>query len=569
MIYRTDKYSVIGDGKTSCSSALTELIERVPDGSTILFTEGKYYFDRQVEIRNKKRLTICGENATLITHFAPCGTCEENNDLFVFTGCDDLSMHDFIITTDNLIGMTGRVVAIDNAARTYDVRVFDEFPMTGYEHLWGNNSCDEEGMPDYIVAEYEPITEKTITDKDGNKRKILVGTIYDLLPDNTIRVHLKDYQKMEGLRIGHLINFRYYIYGTSHLKISDCNRVEFKNLDFYRCTSMALIVSPRCSDLTLDHFNIRVAPGSRELYAANADGIHILGLCGYLRIKNSEFNGLGDDILNIHGTAGEITDILPDGSLKMEHRHRDGISPLQPNWALPGDVVAVYDSKTFLQKGTLTIKTFDQNGLATITESTGTFSVGDALANTAYFAETHISDCICKNTRARGLLLQTHNVIVENCYFNGFSLPGILISPDIRFWYEVGPSENVIIRNNVFDKCAYIKVEQNRGAVAVLSCHDSQPGDYPAGVHKNISIIKNVFRNTGNSAIFVSATDGVEICDNLFDNCCSHRYDPHAYDVRHDIVTWNSKNITLSNNKTTQKEKNLFYAKNCKNIEKK
>ena len=565
MVYRTTKYGMVGDGKTSCSAALETLMESVPDGSTIFFPAGTYFFDRHVNIRNKKKLTICGEDATLMTHFAPCGTKEENNDLFRFEGCDDLSMHDFIITTDNPIGMAGRVVAIDEAARTYDVRVFDEFPMTGEEHLWGNNTCDEEGMPDYVLSAYEPITEKTVTDPDGTERKLLVGTIYDLLPNNTIRVHLKDYQGMKGLHIGHLVNFRYYIYGNSHLKMADCNRVEFKNLDFYRCTSMALVVSPRCSDLTLDHFNIRVAPGSRELYAANADGIHILGLCGYLRIKHSEFNGLGDDILNIHGTAGEITEVLPDGRLKMEHRHRGGFSPLQGNWALPGDVVAVYDSKTFVQKGTLTIGAFD-NGVATVKESTGTYAVGDALANTVYFAKTHISDCICKNTRARGLLLQTHNILVENCYFNGFSLPGILISPDIRYWYEVGPSAHVTIRNNVFDKCAYIRAVQNRGAIAVLSCHDSQPGDYPAGVHRDIHIVGNTFHHTGNSAVFVSATDGVEIRDNIFDECCCHRYNARAYDVRHDIVTWNSRNITLSGNKTTQKEKNLFYAKNCKNI---
>ena len=177
MVYRTNKYGIVGDGKTSCSAALESLVESVPDGSTIFFPAGTYFFDRHVDVRNKKKLTICGEDATLMTHFAPCGTREENNDLIRFDGCDDLSMHDFVITTDHPIGMAGRVVAIDEAARTYDVRVFDEFPMTGEEHLWGNNTCDEEGMPDYVLSAYEPITEKTVTDSDGTERKLLVGTI--------------------------------------------------------------------------------------------------------------------------------------------------------------------------------------------------------------------------------------------------------------------------------------------------------------------------------------------------------------------------------------------------------
>ena len=67
---------------------------------------------------------------------------------------------------------------------------------------------------------------------------------------------------------------------------------------------MGAVIYPRCSDFTFEAFNIRPPKGSHAICPANADGIHVIGLTGYLYLKDCHFDGLGDDALNVHSQAG-------------------------------------------------------------------------------------------------------------------------------------------------------------------------------------------------------------------------------------------------------------------------
>lgn len=558
------QYGLVGDGVTPNSEALAALLTTVGDDTTLLFPKGTYFFPTRVDFRDKKRLTVVGEDATLMTHFGPCEHPRMNNNLFAFYGCEDVVISDFIVTTDNPIGWSGKVVAVNNEEHYYDVEIYEQFEVTGLEHPVALNSCDADGTPDYVFngGKWRDATTVTV---DGKEVERCAGFDYDVIGDHLCRFYVNPDANLSVLPVGEQMVYRFIVYGNTHFEFANTHRVLMKNMELYRSSSMGIVIAPRCSDFTLDHYNMRVKPGSKELYTANADGIHILGLCGYLRMKHCHFVGLGDDTLNIHGSAGEIVEIREDGTLDLQHRHRTGFSPLQKNWAIPGDVIEVYDSATFVRKGTFTVGDF-VDGIATITASTGEYAVGDALANTAYFAATHISDCVGKNTRARGFLLQTRDVIVEDSYIYGMSLPAIIVSPDIKVWFEVGPSDNVVIRNNVFEKVAIIPSAANLGAIVAKGSHDSGAADYPAGVHRNMHIIGNKFINIGNSAIYVSATEGLEIRDNLFMSCSEKPYSPDAVSVRHDIATVNCNNVTVAGNTTSRGADTLYYAENCEDV---
>ena len=73
MKYVVTKYGIVGDGKTSNSEALSKLINEAQDGSTIFFPAGVYYTDKCIHVSGKKKITIEGEDATIMTHFGPCG----------------------------------------------------------------------------------------------------------------------------------------------------------------------------------------------------------------------------------------------------------------------------------------------------------------------------------------------------------------------------------------------------------------------------------------------------------------------------------------------------------------
>lgn len=534
----------ITPGNEPVSEKLQTLIDRLPDDCELIFPAGRYYVPKVVTVRGKKGLTIKGEGATIVAHFAPSGDPAENNDVFNFRGCSDLVVTGFHFTTDNPVNCTGKVMAVDNAAHTYDVRINDEFPITGYEHFWGTDTFDSEGMPDYVIETYENVTTVDATGPDGKPFRKLVGTKYEVIGEQLIRVTVDEWRDISRLTVGHNILFRYIIYGNHLFGFDSCDRVTLSHIEIERCASMGAVVGPRSSDFTFEDFNIRTPETSSALYAANADGIHILGLSGFLHMKDCDFVGLGDDALNIHSKAYEVKSLGGNRLTVISRDRQKNEHAPNPLWASAGDRVIVYEPSTFREKGSFCIDSVN-GSVAVISEVSGEISTGDVLANDSFYASVHIEGCTVKNTRARGLLLQSHNMLIENCKFYGLSLPGLLIAPDIRVWYEVGPSRNTEIRNCVFEKCGMNGSGANLGAICFKPSHDGGVSDYPAGVHQGIYIHDNLFRGNGTSGICVAASTDVRIESNRFE---SDRSTPNAPDSDHDIVVYSSENVTIREN---------------------
>ncbi len=550
---------------TDRSEALTKLIAGLPDGCELTFPDGLYYLKNAVAVIGKRDLTLSGSEGTvLLTHFSPWDDPKTDNDGFHFRDCENLTVTNFRWSTDHPTSCAGRVTAIDRDARTYDVLIDEEFPVTGWEHFWGTNTCDEDGMPDYVIATYDTITKETLPDENGKERVKFTGTKYEALGGNRIRVRMPEHFDPDRLTVGHRVLYRYLIYGNTVYGFSGCRNVTLSHIEIERCSSMGAVIQPRCADFTFEGFNIRSPKDSHALYAANADGVHVVGLEGFLHMKDCHFDGLGDDALNIHSQAGEVKSFDAEkGEMTCIYRRRDMTeAPLGPLWAQAGDRICVYDRNTFLRRGTVTLADY-HGGNAKITAVEGSVREGDILANDSFFASVHLEDCSVRNTRARGFLLQSRNMLVERCTISGMALPGIIVSPDIRVWYEVGPSENVEIRNCVFEKCAMNGSAANLGAIVVKACHDVGADSYPAGVHNGMNIHDNVFRNCGGSGVFVSAAANVRVKDNEFSGCSSKLY-AHAPDAaKYDIVLRNCSDVETSGNRTDKAPGLLEIRENC------
>ncbi len=549
-------------GAGCVSDRLADLIAALPENAVLFFPAGVYHLSRPVAVEGKRGLTIRGEAGTvLVTHFSPCDDPAYNNTAFACRDNRDLTFERLTFTTDHPTNCAGRVVAKDTAAHTYDVRIDERFPVTGWEHFWGTDTCDEEGTPDYVIETYDTVTREELPDGQGGTRIKFTGTRYEVIGDHLIRVFMPGWD-LSRLTIGHRVLYRYVIYNTAVFTFADCHRVVLRHIEIERCNSMGAVVLPRSSDFTFEDFNIRSPKDSPALYAGNADGIHIVGLMGYLHMKDCAFSGLGDDALNIHSQAGEIGEIRPDGTLRCIYRNRQ-MEPctLSPSFAQGGDLLRVYDRNTFLEKGTITLSAYEQ-GVAAVASHTGTFGVGDILANDSFFASVHLENCEVRHTRARGFLLQSRNMLIENCRFYGMSLPGIIISPDIRVWYEVGPSDHVEIRNCTFEKCGFLHSGANLGAIVVKAAHDAGSANYPAGVHTNLFLHDNRFLHCGASGIYVSATRGVRILRNTFIDCCADPYDPAGESVRHDIALRCCEDVQLYGNHSSRQ----LYTDRCEDV---
>lgn len=513
---------------------IEKAIADATDGDAVFFEGGKYFVDGKINIINKKNLIICGEDATIVAHFDASVGFWEFSGILAFKGCKNITLKKLIFDTDNPVNCSGSVVDKDTENTTVDVMLYDGCTLDGSQTIFASCSLDEDGSPDYLFA-------------DTTKRD------YTCLPNNTVKIQYAENVKaqIERLPIGAdfvirhgLGNFK--VLDRSSITFTDCDDTVMEDITVYNSAGYMVVVFPRCNNFTIRRYRVVVPQGSHRFWASNIDGIHLLGLTGECIVEDCYFDGLGDDALNIHSTSGFV-DELTDGRIKVSN-HRFNI-PLEENWCRKGDKISVYGAD-FLRKGKITVKEYDGENIY-FDDIDGVVEVGDVVGNDECLAKITVTGTTVRNSRARALLFQTNNVTVRDCYFFGMSAAAILLSPDIRVWHEVGPCENVLIENCIFDKCAMSKDEVRhavQGAVMVRSSHDSSGIDYPAGVHKNIVIKNNKFVDIPASAVCVCGTDGVTVTDNVFLNCSGEGGLNGM--KKYDVFIKNCKNIKVENNQT-------------------
>ncbi len=488
---------------------LQEQINACGNEAVLTLPEGRVHLTRKIYIKNKVGLTLKGNNTTIVSAFDPCEGFFEYSGIFAFEGCKGLTLESIKIDTDVPVNSAGVVVAKDVEGRTIDLEMFDDCKMDGSQTIFGINSIDAGGTPEITLA------------TTGHKGAIT----YEMLNSNTARIYFnpKYYPSLkaqiERLPIGMKVCIRH---GVGNFKVLENSAITFKNCDdtiirditMYSSPGFAIVVFPRCHNMTIEGYRVEVPNGSNRLMASNIDAIHLLGLSGKLVVKDCYFDGLGDDALNIHSTAGIVNSIKENIIEAINGRFN---IPLEDEWCRAGDKIAVYD-KNFTYKGNFRVEQFNESNI-TFTDLNCDINTGDVLANTSFYAQTEVIGCEIRNTRARGLLFQTENITVKDCKFYGIASPAILLSTDIVQWYEVGPVKNCIIENCEFEKCACSNGTIPLGVIVAKVSHNAEPNENcPFGVHKNITVRNNRFIDTpkGNTMFFESV-DGLEIYDNSFE----------------------------------------------------
>lgn len=548
-IIKARAYGILPNDEECREEQLEKLFKEAGDGSTILFEAGTYPMKRQFAIQGKKNLTICGEEGTMfVSHYEPDMGNGQTPGLFHFSNCENLKLMGFDVTTDCPANCTGTVVAKDLEGGTYEFRPDPGFSMTGRERVMAQNSFDEEGTPDYRLFCYQENS-------------------YDVLANGNIRIKLTENPaaQLARLMIGQKVCIRHTVYGKEYFIFENCRSVHMEDVNIYGAPGSVVRLLPHCADFSFLRFCIRLPKGCKRLMSSNADGIHIKGLSGSLSMKDCYFEHLGDDALNIHSRAAIVTE-FDEAAHVVRCVSGYCYEGLYECWAEAGAVLEVYDPGNFRKKGTLVVDSY-QNGNISYSVLEGEVQKGDVLANAEFYASVHIDHCTVKNSRARGFLLQSRNVLVENCTFYGISLAAILIAPDIAYWYEVGPAKNIVIRNNRMEKCAVAPIEDNLGVIIVKASHGTGHAAYPCGVHQDITITENEFAHNSASSVFVSATDGVTVTENRIEKTDPEQYEKVLSNTACAIVLQNCDRVCVKNNTAGISESMLLSANNCTNQE--
>lgn len=271
------------------------------------------------------------------------------------------------------------------------------------------------------------------------------------------------------------------------------------------------IVSQFAENITLSKVVVAPRENSGRVIASFADCFHFSGCKGKILVTDCKTSGAHDDPINVHGTHLKITEIAGNKKIKVQFMHHqtygfeaffagDSISFVSPQSLKPLVFGKLKSAKLISKK---------EMELTLENEISEKVKVGDVIENLTWTPEVTIRNSRFERTNTRGLLLTTRRkIVIENNIFYKTGMHAILIANDASSWFESGAVNNVIIRNNTFEECAY-----NSGTVINIAPenHELVKGYY---VHHNIKIIENTFKVFDKQILSARSTDGLFFSNN-------------------------------------------------------
>lgn len=326
------------------------------------------------------------------------------------------------------------------------------------------------------------------------------------------------------------------------------------------------IVSQFSENVTFTKVNVMPRPGSDREIATFADCMHFSGCKGQILIEDCRFSGAHDDPVNVHGTHLQVTEILGPKRIRVRFMHHQTYG-MEAFFA--GDSIAFVHSPSLniYASGQITSAELisDREMELDLKENLPKMlQKGDCLENLTYTPSLTIRNCRFERTNTRGVLVTTRRrVVIENNTFVKTGMHAILIANDASGWFESGPVNDVTIRGNIFEDCAYNSAPDNY-VIAIL------PEDHQKirtqSIHHNINIEKNIFKIYDTPVLKARSTSNLNFSDNEiqytikdeyprnsrpmfnFDNCKMVRMEGNTFNILPTIqlIDMNKKELSKS-----------------------
>jgi len=272
--------------------------------------------------------------------------------------------------------------------------------------------------------------------------------------------------------------------------------------------------------------------------------MHFSSCKGEIKVENSHFKGMHDDPINVHGTHLKITEIISSTKLKIAFMHHQtyGFEAFFAN-----DSIAFVHAESlqvfahgFIKSAKL-ISTREME-VELMQPVANELLLGDCLENLTWTPAFTLRNCRFESTNTRGLLVSTRKkVLIEGNTFYRTGMHAILISDDASSWYESGPVQDVLIRNNIFEECSFNLTPDNYIIAIAPENHQLVKGYY---VHKNIRIENNIFKVYDRPLIKARSTNGLVFSNNTINQ--SYLMNPGSNKISMQLTA--CKNVSIQNN---------------------
>jgi len=341
--------------------------------------------------------------------------------------------------------------------------------------------------------------------------------------------NLEGKQNPYNVEVGQVFQMRNPIRDQVGVFIYDSTNISLESVTMHFMHGLGIIAQ---NSKDIDIQRIKCIPSNDRTCASFADFLHFSGCSGLIRIQDSKFIGANDDVINVHGTHLQITDVS-DNTITMRFMHYETYGICGFN---VGDMVEAVDADTLCTVGSGIIKDFRQLSPYELSiilgeDKCGQFKIGDVIENVTCTPEVIIKNNYFERIPSRGVLITTRRkVIISDNTFNKMVMSGILIANDAKFWFESGQVKDVLVERNTFIEC---------GEPVVYIEPENTVIDIKFPVHQNIKIKNNTFICAKNTVVLsAKSVKGLWFTDNVIKGKC----------LMNSIITTGCSNVHIESN---------------------
>lgn len=302
------------------------------------------------------------------------------------------------------------------------------------------------------------------------------------------------------------------------------------------------IVGHRSENIRLER--LRIVPEAGEYLSVNTDATHFTSCKGDLLLEGCQFEGQGDDSLNVHnyyytilGRRGNTCEI----AVTDADAHAQVL-----DYPDPSDILELVDAETLSAVRTyrvVSVENHPDQWQSTLVLDADLPEATDAanfyLINTTRLPKLRFLNCHVRNHRSRGVLIKTRQALVEGCTFDGCTGMAVHIAAE-GGWHEGPASAQVTIRNNRMLRCGWAMRGSVLDVCGVCVNIEAPVADTP-GLHKDITIENNIIVGEQSACgIYVACSANVNIRFNEISGCSQP------------VMVLHSSNVTVLENPIRQ-----------------
>ena len=509
-VYIAEDYGITqdSDANTGTLSLLLKEIKSVEGNKIIKFKKGVYYFSGKVDITGISDLYLVGEEGTEFVYKGWTTYFEAKASKNVH-----ISNISFDMLYSPTISGTIKSYKESNTQSTIVLSIPDEFDLTNSLYTnWQGTTCS------YMECYYDSLTGSYVPDRNANlfynsptssnNKGVESATYNSNTRELTIVLNYSfPYCSYRTPKIGTNVSFAYTMYENHGLYFYQCENVYLENVNVYVSGGMGFRVDEG-KNVYLNRVNYMNREGSKRIMTCTADIIHTAALEGDLRITNSILEASHDDALNIKSFYTVVSSVSASAK---EIEVKQTQSEVLISYEI-GDTIDIYSKETMGLVDTYTITDVYKSGsnyTLTVDRRPKNVEIGQNVGNVTKSTKMELDNCIIRNKRNRGILLQARNSSITNCTFQNVVMGAIQVLSVYDSFREGIVPQNITLNNNKFIN--------NNADISVFAYGASGGNHSVPSTIKNVEISNNYFYNGKGTNINLLAVGNCNVLNNLFD----------------------------------------------------